>query len=104
MSGTAGLDCSGFVSAAYGFSSKQNTNGLYSSLNSVASVDDLAVMDCLVKSGSHALLFGAWLNKSSGQFTLAESNNPPDYDDRAALRTKNISDYIGSGYSLRTMW
>ena len=102
--GLQGLDCSGFVSAAYGFSTKSGTYGLDSDLNIVSSVSGLASMDCLVKPGSHAVLFSSWINQTSGQFVLAESNNPADYDDRTALRTKYISDYVGIGYNLRTKW
>ena len=102
--GTAGLDCSGFVSAVYAFTSKQGTGALASNLNSVSSTSNLASMDCLVYSGYHALLFSSWVNQSTGQFVLCESNNPSDYDDRAATRTKYISNYVGNGYSMKTGW
>jgi hypothetical protein len=104
VTGTAGLDCSGYVCTVYGLSSKLNTSGLASNLNVVSSQNSLQAMDCLVKSGHHAVLFYLWVNQSEGKMVILEENNPADYDDKVAYRTKYISEYLNNGYVMRTGW
>lgn len=68
--GTAGLDCSGFVSATYKFSSKWGTGDFYydSSIFTTISTSSLRAMDILV-SGSHIVLVAS---KTSSGINTAE--------------------------------
>lgn len=63
VDGTAGLDCSGFVSYAYGLNKKWGTGGLYSDLGHKISHSQLQPMDMLVISGEHVMLY---IGKDSG--------------------------------------
>ncbi len=58
-SGTAGLDCSGFVSSAAGFASKLNTTSLASSTytTDISDPSTRELYDIYVKSGSHVLFY-----------------------------------------------
>lgn len=57
-SGTAGLDCSGFVSTVYGYSTKQSTTSLASSSDfRTITTSQLQYMDILVEAGDHVVMF-----------------------------------------------
>ncbi|MGN1001697.1 MAG: S-layer homology domain-containing protein [Oscillospiraceae bacterium] len=68
------IDCSGFVSYAWGLSSRQNTTSLPEVAEYVAdqSIGALEVGDCLNKSGVHAVLVSDVLRSASGQVTSVE--------------------------------
>ncbi|MBR3581179.1 MAG: hypothetical protein IKN95_09325 [Lachnospiraceae bacterium] len=105
VAGTCGLDCSGFVSAVYGFSYKLGTYNLYTDLNSVSSKSNLTSMDCLVKPSHHALLFSSWQDFDTGLMVIQECNTPSDYVHRCVIRgNKYFSDYVNDGYYLRSGW
>lgn len=104
IGGTAGIDCSGFVSAAYGETSKMGTSALLTYGSSVAKTDYLRTMDYFVKDG-HTLLFYQWLNQSTGSMLIIEANST-DATGKVIVRNVNISEYISSKspYQMRTPW
>ncbi len=70
--GTSGLDCSGFVQAAFNIKGyKQSTSTLLSTYFTKISLGDLKHMDILDYPGVHAVIFDSWgiLNGVQGAFT-----------------------------------
>lgn len=99
--GTAGLDCSGFVSAAYGLSTKKGTGDLLD-FGTAIDISAIDTMDFLVKSG-HTLLFYNWQSSDKSRMLIIESiNGLTNYDDKVIVRVVNTNDYLG--YSIRTPW
>ncbi len=99
-SGTAGLDCSGFVASAYGsFTTKPNTSAL-ANYGTAISYDQLQSMDFMVKSGSHAVLFAS-ITEVDGveMFNIYDASIDTG---KVAYRTVKKS-YL-SGYQARTVW
>lgn len=100
--GTTGLDCSGFVSAAYGLSSKMGTGNLINFGTDLGSTKNLDTMDFLVKSGDHALLFYNWQNSDKSKMLVIESINTTGYDDKVIVRVVDTDNYLG--YTAKTPW
>jgi uncharacterized protein YraI len=70
--GTAGLDCSGFVQAAYDIQGyKQSTSTLLNKYFVPINLSDIKHMDILDKPGDHVAIFNKWgtLNGVKGAFT-----------------------------------
>ena len=101
VSGTCGLDCSGFVSAAYKLGEKKATWELATFGNAV-NYSQLNTMDFLVKSSVHTLLFYNWQSTDHSTMLIMESNNPANYDDKTLIRIVNTANYVNNGYSART--
>lgn len=70
--GTAGLDCSGFVQAAFNIQDyKQSTTTLFNNYFTKIALSDIKHMDILDKLGSHVVIFDKWgtMNGINGAFT-----------------------------------
>lgn len=70
--GTAGVDCSGFVQAAYNIKDyKQSTTTLLNKYFTRIDIKDVKHMDILDRPGDHVLIFDKWgtFNGISGAFT-----------------------------------
>lgn len=108
VANTAGLDCSGFVSAAYGFSGKQGTS-YFSTFGSEVTTDTIDTMDFIVRynysnKANHVLLFYNWQANDKSKMLIIEANNPNDYDDKTLIRIVNTDDYLNNGYVMRSPW
>jgi len=93
--GTAGVDCSGFASAAYGLTAKWGTTTFASKGTAVSTP---LLMDYYVKSGSHIVLFVN--NASSTVVNLVEATTDGVSKARSNQRTKTGL----SNYQLRSLW
>lgn len=94
-SGTAGLDCSGFVSSSAGFSQKLGTSNLASSQYTQAiSSSSRRAYDMYVKSGSHVLYY-----VSSTTSGIRSRESTVTGDDKTKLYTRSLTEL--SGYTLR---
>lgn len=61
ISGTAGLDCSGFVQAVFNINDyKQSTTTLFNNYFYQISISDIKHMDILDKKGEHVVIFDKW--------------------------------------------
>ncbi len=105
---TAGLDCSGFVSAAYGFSAKKGT-GYFADYGTEVDIDTIETMDFLIRykytgKSNHVLLFYNWNTKDKSRMLIIEASNPEDYDDKTLIRVVDTDDYLNNGYIMRTPW
>jgi uncharacterized protein YraI len=70
--GTAGIDCSGFIQAAYNIKDyKQSTSTLFNKYFTKIDIKDIKHMDILDRPGDHVVIFDKWgtLNGMSGAFT-----------------------------------
>lgn len=95
QTGTAGLDCSGFVSSTAGFLSKLSTTSLASSQYTKAIEEtDRTLYDIYVKSGSHVLYY---VGTSSGGIKTREATTTGD--DKTKAYTRSMTSL--SGYELR---
>ncbi|MCR5321943.1 MAG: hypothetical protein K6E85_01465 [Lachnospiraceae bacterium] len=104
--GTAGLDCSGFVCAAYGMSTKHGTSWLSTYGSAVSDITNAGFMDFLVRIGSnwrHAMLYYGSYNASTGKFGIAEANSTVNTG-KTVIRSVNYSDIVAAGYQIRTPW
>lgn len=98
---TAGLDCSGFVSAAYGFSSKWSTSNFAKYGKKVERFDDIQSMDFIVKSGEHVVLFYLW--PPTGKSTLIIMEAAAGSVGKTVIREVNKDSYL-KGYEIRNPW
>lgn len=109
VSGTAGLDCSGLVSAAYGIS-KEGT-WYFNEYGTTVTKETIKTMDYLVLRnhpimGSHVILFYNWQNADKSKMLIIEvlANANDDYDDKTTIKVVNYDDYINLGYVMKTPW
>jgi len=73
VTGTAGIDCSGFVQATFNIhDSKISTSTMFDKYFTKISLSDLKHMDILDRPGDHVLIFDKWgtLNGVNGAFTF----------------------------------
>lgn len=95
--GTAGLDCSGFASSAYGFTTKFSTAQM--ATTGQPKTTPLS-MDFYVKSGNHVFLFVS--NASSTAINTIEASTDLPAKVKSQVRTLQ---YINTnGYQLRSYW
>ena len=102
ISGTAGLDCSGFVGSAYGMTVKRATSWFLSNAGTVINRSELQPMDMLVKDG-HIMLFVSV--STSGTYTIYDCTSTDSTNarvDKVSLRTEPLS-YV-SGFTAKTPW
>lgn len=93
--GTAGFDCSGFVSSTAGFTSKLSTTKLASSTYTKSiSESNRSIYDMYVKAGSHVLYY---VGTSTNGISSREATTSGD--DKTKLYTRSMTAL--SGYSLR---
>lgn len=101
ISGTAGMDCSGFVQAAFNILDyKQSSTTLLNNYFTKINLSDLKHMDILDKPGDHVAIFDRWgtLNGVSGAFTY-ESTTDQTYGGVQGTKRYFLSmDIINSGY------
>lgn len=103
---TAGLDCSGFASAAYGLSSRRcshDDNGeddFYHYGTLVNAYNELSPMDFIVKDG-HVMLFAGNIDAASKTMLVYETTKSGQKIKRT---TYNEAYLEGEGYIYRTPW
>ncbi|MBS4537655.1 hypothetical protein GOQ27_04220 [Clostridium sp. D2Q-11] len=97
-SSTAGLDCSGFVSAALQFGSKYGTYGLNDMSDPISS-SQLKYMDILIKPGSHVLFFYSW---NSDKTVVNSKEATTSGYDKTKSYTRTWSWLSSNGYSAKT--
>lgn len=101
VTGTAGMDCSGFVQAAFNIKDyKQSTTTLLNNYFNKIDLNSLQHMDILDKPGDHVVIFDRWgtLNGISGAFTYEAT---PDQTYGGIQGTKRYfinMNTINSGY------
>lgn len=99
--GTAGIDCSGFVQAAFNISGyKQSTTSLLNTYFTKINLSDLKHMDILDKPGSHVVIFDKWgtLNGISGAYTYESTPNQTYGGIQGSKRYFISMNTINSGY------
>lgn len=101
ITGTAGIDCSGFVQASFNIAdNKQSTSSLLANYFTKINIADLKHMDILDKPGDHVVIFDKWatLNGVSGAYTY-ESTPDQTYGGIQGTKRYFISmTTINSGY------
>lgn len=99
---TIGLDCSGFVSSAYGLSTHINARGLQNYGNAI-SYNDLKPMDFICKPGEHVVLYLSEYVDSDGEviFNIIDSSVETG---KVKTRTKPKKYYTERGYVCYTPW
>lgn len=97
---TAGLDCSGYVSAVFGFTSKKNTGALACLGSAVTDMRTLDLMDILVYPGSHIIFFCEWIDDATMLVTEANVRNG-----KVVTHPKTVNELIVSKrYQMRSPW
>ncbi len=101
ISGTAGIDCSGFVQATFNIQDyKQSTSSLFDKYFTKISLDDIKHMDILDKPADHVVIFDKWgtLNGIYGAYTY-ESTTDDFYGGIQGTKKYFLSmDEINKGY------
>lgn len=92
ISGTYGLDCSGYVSRCWGQTTKYGTSTLYQISTSLPNQSYLQLGDALNKAGDHVMLF--YGTDGSGYYRLFESTLYNQYD-RVAFTLRTITSVSG---------
>lgn len=95
FSGSAGVDCSGFVSRAWGIP-KRGTSGLLDVSDSVGGLGDLKPGDAFNRPGSHVRLFVGVASGANLAFTVLESSTRRDCEG-VCERTYRPSELSGYG-------
>jgi len=98
QSGTAGLDCSGYVGAAVGYSTKPSTTKIYNDTHA-HTASERQMMDVYVKSGSHVLFFFVVKYDQTGISSYEANVTNPEKAKYWEWTWANLS-----GYSLRSYW
>lgn len=97
---TAGLDCSGYVSAALGFTKKQGTGGLACLGTKVKDIKELRQMDLLIWPGEHVIFFCEWINDATMLVTESNIRNS-----KVVTHPKTLNELIVSRqYQMRSPW
>lgn len=97
---TAGLDCSGFVSAAFGFKEKQSTKGLSDMGSKISDIKKMEQMDLLVYPGEHVIFFYEWMNDT----TLLVSESAAR-EGKVIVHPKTLNELVvGGTYQMRSPW
>ncbi len=97
---TAGLDCSGFVSATLGFGGKQSTRGLSDLGSKVSDVRKMENMDILVHPGEHVIFFCGWVNETT--MLVCES---AVREGKVSVHPKSLNELVvNSRYQMRSPW
>ncbi|MGF7047384.1 hypothetical protein J2T13_001889 [Paenibacillus sp. DS2015] len=97
QSGTAGLDCSGFVGGAAGFTAKLGTYDLASSTyTATIAPSSIQIYDIYVKAGDHVLFY-----TGDAGTTISTREATTTGDDKAKAYSRTKSFLSSQGYSLR---
>ncbi len=102
INGTAGLDCSGFASAAYGFSYKWGT-GDFMNHGKKVDKDTIQSMDFIVKKG-HVVLFISWAAADKSKMGIMETALRDYTDAKTLSRTVDTDKFMGTVYEMRSPW
>lgn len=99
---TIGVDCSGFLSSAYDFSSKRGTHRLYDYGHEV-SFSQMLAGDMFVEPGNHCMMF---YSASGNQVVVYEATLSGDFD-RAVRNTRTVVElgsyaYLSPFYDWKT--
>ena len=104
VSGTCGVDCSGFVALAFGLTTKRGTSWFHQNFGDAISHSTLSRMDILVKSDYHMVLFDYF--SSSGYYTVIEATTVVSQTNeliyKAVAHTRSSSDF--TGYQAKKPW
>ena len=97
---TAGVDCSGYVGAAFGFTQKYNTSALSDLGSKVTDVRELEQMDIFVYPGEHIILFCEWLDDATMLVTEAAVR-----EGKVVVHPKSLNEFVISRqYQMRSPW
>ncbi len=97
---TAGLDCSGYVSAALGFAKKQSTSGLNDIGSRVSRIDRLQQMDLFIHPGDHVIFFCGWMDETT--MLVAEA---AVREGKVSVHPKSINELAVNGkYQMKSPW
>lgn len=102
IKGTAGLDCSGFASAAYGFSYKWGT-GDFMNYGKKVDKDTIQSMDFIVKKG-HVVLFISWAAADKSKMGIMETALRDYTDAKTLSMTVDTDKFMGTVYEMRSPW
>lgn len=97
---SAGVDCSGFVGGAFGFTKKYNTGALSDIGTRVKNPQQLQEMDILVYPGEHIMFFCEWLDEAT--MLVCES---AVREGKVMLHPKPVNEFVINGaYQMRSPW
>jgi cell wall-associated NlpC family hydrolase len=98
VSNTYGVDCSGYVSRAWGLTSKRDTEKL-PNISTAITRSELQAGDILNKAGTHVVLFDKY--DSSGNYVVYEATKNNSYDRVVynARTVSSLSDYLPWRYN-----
>lgn len=100
---TIGVDCSGFVSSAYGLTSRQSARGLANNYGNPIQYNQLRPMDFICKSGVHVVLYLSQYTDSNGNIMYNIIDSSIEMG-KVAIRAVPKSYYTSNGYSCYTPW
>ena len=97
---TSGVDCSGYVSAAFGLTTKKNTRGLSAMGVKVYDIRKLESMDLLVWPDEHVILFYEWIDSCTMLVSEATIKHG-----KTVTHPKTINELIvNRTYQMRSPW
>ncbi|MBP3610400.1 MAG: hypothetical protein J6J42_08710 [Lachnospiraceae bacterium] len=114
VSGTAGLDCSGLVCAAYDIS-KQGT-WYFDEYGTTVTKETIETMDYLVrydytdangrKKSNHIILFYNWQTSDKSRMLIIEvcADEDDDYADKTLIKVTDTDFWLNNGYVMKTLW
>jgi len=97
---TAGVDCSGYVGAAFGFTKKYNTSALSDIGSGVKNIKELEQMDFFVYPGEHVIFFLDWVDEATVLVSEAAVR-----EGKVSVHPKPLNEFVISGqYQIRSPW
>lgn len=97
---TAGVDCSGYVCGAFGFTSRMNTTKLSDLGSDVSDVKELEQMDILVYPGEHVIFFCEWIDAATMLVSEAAVR-----EGKVTIHPKSVNEFVVSRmYQMRSPW
>ena len=97
---TVGLDCSGYVGAALGFSKKYNTSALSDVGSGLSDVRKLQQMDIFVYPGDHVIFFCEWIDDATALVCEAAVR-----EGKVVVHPKSINEFVvNRKYQMRSPW
>lgn len=97
---TAGVDCSGYVCAAFGLTQRTNTSGLAAIGSKQSDITQLEQMDILVAPGDHVIFFFEWIDDAT--MLVSES---AVREGKVTIHPKSVNEFVICGmYQMRSPW
>lgn len=97
---TAGVDCSGYVCGAFGFTSRMNTTKLSDLGSKISDVRKLEQMDLLVYPGEHVIFFCEWMDDATMLVSEAAVR-----EGKVTIHPKSLNEFVVSRmYQMRSPW